>query len=157
VAGTCDPGFRSVQEEAFEENLAAGLEAGAACAVVVDGHCVVDLWGGICDAEGQPWERDTLVDCRSATKGLTALCLAILVDRGLVDVDASLRDYWPELRINPTVRHALSHQAGIPVIDDVPRAAILDWDVMAAAVARQEPMWSPVNGMDTTVSPSAGS
>jgi CubicO group peptidase (beta-lactamase class C family) len=37
----------------------------------------------------------------------------------------------------------LSHQAGIPVIDDVPVGAILDWEVMAAAVAHQEPMWAP--------------
>lgn len=143
MAGVCDPSFASVQQ-AFEGNFEAGLEAGAACAVVVEGRLVVDLFGGFADAEARrPWERDTLVDCRSATKGLTALCLAVLVDRGLVDFDAPLRSYWPELRVDPTVRQALSHQAGIPIVDDLPAGAILDWEVMAAAVAGQAPMWSP--------------
>ena len=143
MGGGCDLSFRVVQE-AFEGNFEADLEAGAACAVVVDGRLVVDLFGGVADVQsGRAWERDTLVDCRSATKGLTALCLAILVDRGLVDFDAPLRDYWPELGVDPTVRQSLSHQAGIPIVDDVPPGAILDWHVMAAAVAAQEPMWSP--------------
>jgi CubicO group peptidase (beta-lactamase class C family) len=143
VGGTCDPRFEAVRE-AFEANIAAGLEAGASCAVVVNGSRVVDVWGGVADtATGTPWEANTLVDCRSATKGLTALCLFLLVDRALVDLDAPLRRYWPELRVDPTVRQALSHQAGVPVIDDLPRGAILDWEVMAEAVARQEPMWTP--------------
>jgi CubicO group peptidase (beta-lactamase class C family) len=143
MAGDCDLRFAPVRD-AFEGNFNAGLEAGAACAVVVDGDLVVDLWGGSADVETRrPWERDTLVDCRSATKGLTALCLAQLVDQALVDFDAPVRRYWPELRIDPTVRQALSHQAGIPIVDDLPRGAILDWDVMADAIARQTAMWAP--------------
>lgn len=143
MAGVCDPRFQAVRE-AFEGNFEADLEAGAACAVVVDGRLVVDLWGGSADLKtAVPWERDTLVDCRSATKGLTALGLAILVDRGLAELDAPVRRYWPELRIDPTVSQALSHQAGIPIIDDLAPGSILDWDTMAAAVARQAPMWSP--------------
>ena len=88
-------------------------------------------------------ERETLVDCRSTTKGLTALCLAISIDRGLLDLDAPVRAYWPALRVDPTVRQAVSHQAGIPIIADVPDGAILDWDMMAGAVAAQEPLWQP--------------
>jgi CubicO group peptidase (beta-lactamase class C family) len=143
MPGICDRRFVAVRD-AFEDNLAAGLEAGAACAVVLDGRLVVDLWGGIADVHsGRAWGRDTLVDCRSATKGLTALCVAILADRGTIDVDAPVRRYWPQLRVDPTVRQALSHQAGIPILDDLTPGAILDWDTMAAAVARQAPMWEP--------------
>ena len=55
VTGTCDARFAAV-EEAFAANLAADLEAGAACAVVVDGHVVVDVWGGVADvATARPW------------------------------------------------------------------------------------------------------
>jgi CubicO group peptidase (beta-lactamase class C family) len=143
MAGWCDRRFSAV-EDAFEANSAAGLEAGAACAVVVDGSMVVDLWGGMADPDtGRLWDRDTLVDCRSATKGLTALCLAILVDRGLVDFDDPVRRFWPELHVDPTVRHALSHQAGIPIVEDLAPGAILEWETMAVAVASQEPMWPP--------------
>lgn len=128
---------------AFEANLASGLELGAACAVVADGSAVVDLWGGQVAPDGPPWERDTLVDCRSATKALTALCLHLLVERGLIDLDPPLRRYWAALRCDPTVRQALSHQAGIPVLDDVPAGAILDWDTIAGLVERQAPLWQP--------------
>ena len=143
MAGRCDSRFTAV-EDAFEENIAAGLEAGAACAVVIDGDLVIDLWGGHADpTTALSWERDTLVDCRSATKGLTALCLALLVDRGVVDLDHQVRRYWPEFRVEATVRQAFSHQAGIPIVDDLKPGAILAWDVMANAIARQEPMWHP--------------
>jgi CubicO group peptidase (beta-lactamase class C family) len=138
-----DPRFQAV-EEAFRANFAAGLEVGAACAVVADGRVVVDLWGGRCWTTGPPWEAHTMVETRSVTKGVAALCLHILVDRGLVDPDAPVRTYWPELRADPLVRHVLTHEAGIPVIDaPLPEGAILDWDVMAAAIAAQEPEWEP--------------
>ena len=49
----------------------------------VDGRAVVDLWGGWADpARSRPWERDTLVNVWSTTKGPTALCAHLLADRG---------------------------------------------------------------------------
>ncbi len=143
VPGHCDPRFAAV-EEAFAANFADGLEVGAACAVHADGKLVVDLWDGARWRDGAPWERDTMVETRSATKGIAAVCAHIAVDRGVLDLDAPVRRYWPELRADPLVRHALAHTAGIPVIDaELPENGILDWDVMAAAVAAQEPEWAP--------------
>src|SRR5205085_10607228 len=105
---------------------------------------VIDLWDGFMRPGGAPWSRDTLVEIRSATKGVTALCMHMLVDRGVVDLDAPLRRYWPELRSDALVRHALAHSAGIPVIDKaLPPGALIDWDVMADAIAAQEPLWEP--------------
>ncbi|HET9732808.1 MAG TPA: serine hydrolase domain-containing protein [Acidimicrobiales bacterium] len=129
--------------DAFRENFDAGLELGAACALVLDGRVVVDLWAGRTAIGGTEWAPDTLVDCRSATKALTALCLHLLVERGSVELDAPVRRYWPELRCDPTVRQALSHQAGIPVVDRAGPGAVPDWQRMADAVAVQEPMWEP--------------
>jgi CubicO group peptidase (beta-lactamase class C family) len=143
MAGWCDQRFAAV-EAAFEANLSAGLEVGAACAVVADGRLLVDLWGGAVTPGGPPWTADTIVETRSATKGVTAACLHLLVDRGLVDLDAPVRRYWPELRSPTLVRQALSHEAGIPVIDaPLPPGALADWDTMAAAVALQEQIWAP--------------
>jgi CubicO group peptidase (beta-lactamase class C family) len=143
VAGRCDPRFRAVAD-AFAANFAEGLEVGAACAVALDGALVVDLWDGVVRRGGQPWAADTLVETRSATKGVTALCLHVLIDRGLVDLDAPMRRYWPELRSDPLVRHVLAHSAGIPVIDQpLPPGALVDWEAMAQAVAAQEPLWEP--------------
>lgn len=142
IEGSCDVRFRGLKE-AFAESFSMGLEVGAACSVVVDGVLVVDVWGGHIRRDGSAWQRDTMVDCRSATKALTALCLHILVDRGLVDLDAPVRRYWPNLRSDPLVRHALAHQAGIPVLDDVPPGGILEWATIAGLVEGQAPMWAP--------------
>ena len=141
--GTCDPRFAAVRD-AFEGNFADGLEVGAACAVTIDGQILVDLWGGATFSTGPAWAQDTMVEIRSATKGVAAICLHVLVDRGLVDLDAPVRRYWPELRADPTVRQVLTHEAGIPVIDAaLPPNALTNWDVMAEAVAIQEPLWEP--------------
>jgi CubicO group peptidase (beta-lactamase class C family) len=142
MKGTCDSRF-TVVASAFEENFADGLELGAACAVVIGGRVVVDIWDGRVGPRGDEWSADTLVDCRSATKGLTALCLHCLVDQGRVDLDVPLRRYWPELRADPTVRQALNHQAGIPVLDGLSPGAILDWHTIAQATEAQAPLWEP--------------
>jgi hypothetical protein len=61
-------------------------EIGAALAVYRHGECVVDLWGGHADrARTRPWQRDTLVNLWSTTKGVTAMAVALLVDRGSED------------------------------------------------------------------------
>src|SRR2546423_1730471 len=42
------------------------------------------------------------------------------------------------------VRSLLTHQAGLPVIDEqLPANAVLDWDVMVGALERQAPVWAP--------------
>jgi len=143
MAGHCDPRFRDVAD-AFAKNFRDGLELGAACAIVVDGEIVVDLWEGLTRPGGEPWREDTLVETRSATKGIAALCMHMLNDRGLVDLDAPVRRYWPELRADPLIRHALAHSAGIPLIEQpLSPGALVDWDAMARAVAAQEPLWEP--------------
>jgi len=62
INGECDPRFARVRD-AFAENFAKRGEVGAAVSVVVDGRCVVDLWGGHADkAKTTPWNRDTIVN-----------------------------------------------------------------------------------------------
>ena len=58
---------------------------------------VVDLWAGHADAGlTRPWERDTIVNVWSTGKAVTATCAHMLVDRGLLDIDAPVAKYWPE-------------------------------------------------------------
>src|SRR5215467_3403599 len=55
IEGRCHPGFERVRE-AFAENFEKRDDVGAAVAVTVDGHSVVDLWGGFADkARTRPW------------------------------------------------------------------------------------------------------
>lgn len=148
IHGHCDPHFAAVRT-AFEENFRDRGELGAAVAVTVDGEMVVDLWGGWADAaRTRPWERDTLVNVWSTTKGPTALCLHILADRGLVDLDAPVAAYWPEFaaagKENVLVRHLLSHRAGLPGLREPHSFADLcDWELTCARLAATEPWWEP--------------
>ena len=148
IEGTCDRRFRAVNE-AFEANFVAGREVGAAVAVMVDGKMVVDLWAGHADAaRTRPWERDTIVNVYSTTKGMTALCAHRLIDQGLLDLDAPVAQYWPEFaqagKEELPVRYLLSHRAGLPAIKEpLPKGALFQWDTMTAALAAQEPWWEP--------------
>jgi CubicO group peptidase (beta-lactamase class C family) len=146
--GLCDARFAAVRD-AFAANFAERGEVGAAVAVSVAGRVVVDLWGGWADhARRRPWRRDTLVDFFSVGKGLSAVCALQLVERGLVDLDAPVARYWPEFaaagKEHITLRHVLSHQAGLPSLrDPLPDGAMLEWDVMTRALERQAPWWPP--------------
>ncbi|WP_406450389.1 beta-lactamase family protein [Streptomyces sp. NBC_01622] len=148
IDGHCDPRFTAVRT-AFEENFRNRNELGAAVTVTLDGETVVDLWGGWADAaRTRPWERDTVVNVWSTTKGPVALCAHILADRGLLDLDAQVATYWPEFaaagKENILVRHLLSHRAGLAGLREPHSLAQLyDWELTTRRLAAMEPWWEP--------------
>jgi CubicO group peptidase (beta-lactamase class C family) len=84
----------------------------------------------------------------SCTKGATALCAHILVDRGDLDLEAPVGKYWPEFACSgkerATVRMLLEHSAGVPAISaPLEPGDMYDWDRMVALLAAQEPFWQP--------------
>lgn len=148
IQGHCDARFDAVRA-AFEENFDEREELGAAVTVLVDGAPVVDLWGGWADAaRTRAWERDTVVNVWSTTKGPTALCAHILIDRGLLDPDAPVATYWPEFaaagKEGVLVRHLLSHRAGLAGLRE-PHSLeqLFDWELTTSRLAAQEPWWEP--------------
>ncbi len=148
VHGTHDKAFEPVRR-AFEENFTEHGELGAAVSVVVDGKAVVDLWAGHADASrDRPWERDTIVNVYSTTKGMAALCGHILADRGQLDFEAPVVEYWPEFgqagKETMPVAYLFSHQAGLyAVTAELKGDEALDWDTMTGLLAAQEPLWTP--------------
>src|SRR5699024_6801616 len=78
-------------------------------------------------------------------------------DRGVVDVDAHVADYWPEYAQNgkadTTVRHVLTHTCGVIGLEYPER--FLDWDgtgwsdhdAIAADLAGGRPAWEPGAGI----------
>ncbi len=148
VQGRCEPRFAAVREH-FEKSFENDEEVGAAVSFVVDGELVVDLWGGHYDFERtREWEPETLVNVYSTTKGMTAICAHQLVERGLLDLDAPVVEYWPEFgqkgKETIPVRWLLSHQAGLPgVRERLPDDAFHEWEVMTTALAATEPWWEP--------------
>ncbi|MFB6855444.1 serine hydrolase domain-containing protein [Streptomyces sp. NPDC056341] len=148
IEGHCDARFEAVRA-AFEENFDEREELGAAVTVLIDGAPVVDLWGGWADAaRTRAWERDTVVNVWSTTKGPTALCAHILIDRGLLDPDAPVATYWPEFaaagKEGVLVRHLLSHRAGLAGLRE-PHSLdqLFDWELTTSRLAAQEPWWEP--------------
>ncbi len=135
--------------EAFAENFASRGETGGALCVSVCGRVVVDLWGGVTSGDGGvAWQPSTLVNVFSVGKGLIAALAARLAGSGRLDVDAPVARYWPEFgaagKAAVTVRHVLSHQAGLPAVRrQLPRGAMLDWRLMTSELAAQEPWWPP--------------
>ncbi|HZR80972.1 MAG TPA: serine hydrolase domain-containing protein [Candidatus Binatia bacterium] len=126
-----------------------GSPGGAAVCVYHEGEVVVDLWGGLRDATGSPWQRDTMSPSFSTTKGVAATVVHILADRRVIDYDARVADYWPEFaqagKHAITVRHVLAHQSGLyhirQMIDRADR--MLDWEFMVRAIERATPVHEP--------------
>lgn len=147
IQGSVSRGYEPVRE-AFAKNLSSRGERGGACCVYVHGEPVVDIWGGDRDAAGLPWERGTMVLVYSTTKGLSALTLALLHSRKMLDYDARVAEYWPEFAQNGkaaiTVRQLLAHQAALFGFDEkVDRRIVADPDRLAEVIARQKPAWTP--------------
>ena len=147
--GQYDARYRPVVE-AFAENYREEDETGSSVSVIVDGKTVVDIWGGYRDgARTRPWDRETTVCMMSVAKGVTGICFNMLVDRGLVDLDAPVAAYWPEFAQNKKgaipVRWILDHRAAIPVLttNTLWPGAMFDREAYVVALAEQEPLWAP--------------
>lgn len=147
LKGTVEPGWEAVAD-AFRQTQN-GADHGAALCVYFQGRPVVDLWTGLADrARGRNWERDTPQLVASTTKGAAAICAHMLVERGLLDLDAPVTRYWPEFgqagKEGVLVRHLLSHQAGLPYVEpEVPFERACQWTPMIRALEAQPPLWRP--------------
>lgn len=148
INGFCDEQFERVKN-AFVRNFKSDLEVGASFAATINGKFVIDIWAGHADAaKTSPWEQDTIVNVYSTTKVMTVLCTLMLVDRGLLDLDAPVAKYWPEFaqagKEKLPVRYLFSHTAGLPGFDEkIPIEALYDWDRIINLLAAQKPWWKP--------------
>jgi CubicO group peptidase (beta-lactamase class C family) len=146
IEGLVEPGVGGVAD-ALRRNFERRGEVGAACCVYLDGRPVVDVRAGVADvATGRPWTEDTLALVFSTTKGATAICANLLIERGLLDPDARVAEHWPEFAANGKedlpVRAVLSHRAGLPVIEgDFTLETALAWDPVVEQLASQRPRW----------------
>lgn len=151
IHGRCEPRFAAVAK-AFTRNFDEGRELGASVCVYHRGRVVADLWGGLADEQtGTPWRRDTVAPLASATKGMVAIAAMLLVDRGALDLDAPVAEYWPEFAAEGKggipVRWVLGHRSGVVTFDppltlaDVERGTPVT-DALAAA----RPEWEPGRG-----------
>lgn len=132
--------------DAIEFGMAQRLHIGAQAFVWRDGKTVADSALGEAQP-GVPMTSDTLMLWLSATKPITAVCVARLWERGRLALDDRVARHIPEFGVNGkepiTVRHLLTHTAGI-------RAAARNsertgWDETIARICSShiEPQWVP--------------
>ena len=151
ASGSYADGFGGVAK-CFASHLRRGTEVGASLCVFQRGQCVVDLWGGLADVEaGRPWTEDTRIVVFSATKGLVAMALNMLADRGKLDWTEPVATYWPAFaaagKERITVRTLFNHRAGLfaldaPLtLDDCMRGDRVA--VVQRALEEQRPAWEP--------------
>jgi CubicO group peptidase (beta-lactamase class C family) len=131
----------------LEGLVKSGPEIGLQVAAYLDGKLVVDAWAGLADeAKKTPVNGDTLFMLSSTTKGVTATCMHILVEKHKLDYDMPIVKVWPEFgahgKDKATLRHALSHQTGVPQtpVGYTPDW-LADWDKMCRGIADLTPMF----------------
>jgi CubicO group peptidase (beta-lactamase class C family) len=130
-------------QDRLQRGVADGRHAGAQLYVSRGGTPVVDFACGEA-APGRPMTPDTLTAWFSASKPLTAMAVALLVDRGQVDLDDPVRRYLPEFGAGKeacTLRHVLTHQGGFA--GAVSHANTLAWEEIVAAICAYPAEYAP--------------
>ncbi|MFD7076688.1 serine hydrolase domain-containing protein [Nocardioides sp. NPDC059952] len=146
VQGVCAPAYEPLRD-LLARNLSSGADLGASLAVIRDGELVADLWGGEA-RPGEAWQEDTIVRVWSVTKTMASLTALVLADRGDLDLDAPVADYWPSFADQRVlVRHLLSHTSGMSGwTEPLSTEALLDLPLANEMLARQEPWFEPGSG-----------
>lgn len=143
VSGAADSHFGCVIR-AFSSMFPGRRFGGGALAVYLDGQPVVDVWTGWSERAGRvPWSADTAPMVFSATKGMASTVIHRLADRGLIDYDAPVAQYWPEFGANGkaemTVRQVMRHQAGLSGLRGATMDQLLDHFGMEERLAAAAP------------------
>lgn len=130
----------------LEAQIAGGLALGGQIYLVLRGDVFADA--GFGEARpGEPMRRDHLMLWMSASKPVAAVAICQLWERGLLELDDPVARHVPEFaqggKEAVTIRHLLTHTAGVRMIDTGwPEAG---WDGVVARVCSQrlEPRWIP--------------
>lgn len=139
---------RQVQQ-AIDDLVESGAERGVQVAVYQRGELVVDAVAGIADpSTGRVVRSDTPFYNFSICKAAASTVAHVLAERGGFGYDTPVVDLWPEFgahgKEKVTVRHVLSHTAGVPGIPlNTTMEDLCDWDKMCAAIADSELWWEP--------------
>lgn len=139
VQGAADPSF-AWAVRAFVASFPHPRLGGGALSVYLDGVPVVDVWTGWSDRRGRRhWGADTAPMVFSATKGVASTVIHRLADRGLIDYDVPVAQYWPEFGANGkesiTVRDVMRHRAGLSHLRGIRRRELLDHRHMEQRIA----------------------
>jgi CubicO group peptidase (beta-lactamase class C family) len=143
VTSAANDQVRAVLESLVRDTPEIGLQVAA----YLDGELVIDAWAGLADpASAKPVDGDTLFMLSSTTKGVTATCMHLCVEKHGLSYDMPIVQVWPEFgahgKERATLRHALTHQTGVPQtpVGYTPEW-LADWDRMCRGIADLTPLF----------------
>jgi CubicO group peptidase (beta-lactamase class C family) len=125
-----------------------GAERGLQVAVYRHGEPVASIAAGLADpVTGHPVTESTVFHNFSIVKAATSALAHVLVERGAFGYDTPLVRLWPEFgahgKSGVTVRHVLTHSAGLPALPpETSPDELCDWDRMCALIAGARPRWA---------------
>ena len=132
----------STIDRVVQRGVDAGGYPGAAVVVGRKGYSVWSRGFGSLDWTGRMpvTSRESIYDLASLTKVVaTTTAIMVLYDAGRVDIDAPVSRYLPDfsggLRDQVTVRHLLTHRAGLPAGRELWRIAKTPAEARAAVLA----------------------
>jgi len=131
---------------ALAGGIAEGLHLGAQLYVSLGGERIADAAMGE-NRPGEPLTPDHLMLWMSSTKPVAAVAICQLWERGRLELDDPVARHLPAFAAHGkeriTLRHLLTHTAGIRLLDTGWPAAPWDEIVARIAAARPEPRWTP--------------
>ena len=136
-------------EELFRRQIDDGVHPGAGLAVYRYGNLVLDINGGLADADAaKPVSDETMFVLMSSTKPLAAACLYVLKDRGRLAWDDPVSKYWPEFakhgKQGVTINHILTHRGGFPETPKtLPWIDWIEWGKVVRAMEDAVPTYPP--------------
>ncbi|MGF6823770.1 CubicO group peptidase (beta-lactamase class C family) [Microbacterium sp. ZKA21] len=141
LRGSADPRLSEIIQT-LDGYLTADPDLSFQVSAFHDGTPVLDAWGGPHLGE------ETLIVPYSVTKNTIGVSIGLLVERGEIDLDERVAEYWPEFaaagKHDVTVRQLLSHQAGLPqATPALSWAELLDHHAAAERLAASRPFWHP--------------
>jgi CubicO group peptidase (beta-lactamase class C family) len=119
IGGFATSGWEKVRR-VFEDNFSDNLELGAQLTVFYEGIKVVDLYGR--SSTQKAYDSKTLQNVWSSGKNMEAICIMVLVDRGLIKYDDPVAQHWPEFgksgKDGITISDVLRHEGGLSYLAD---------------------------------------
>lgn len=138
----------------IEAGLQQGLHVGAQLYVWRDGQVLADAAVGLARAPseakgeaGAAMTPDSVIVWLSSGKPITAVAIAQLWEKGLLDVEDPVVRFLPEFgqhgKEGVTIRHLLKHTAPLRLVETGWPAAPWEQIIARLCAARPEPRWIP--------------
>jgi CubicO group peptidase (beta-lactamase class C family) len=146
--------------EAEVSKIIGSGEVGFQVAAMSGNQLVINTWAGQTAADGGEVTGETIFPVFSVSKAVVATAVHVQAEQGYLDYDAPLARYWPEFAAHDkdpiTVRHVLSHRAGIPAMPDgISPETMCDWSAVIELLADMKPLY-PAGAHSTYLSMTFG-